>query len=780
MGETNPLTRLTSGPGYIGSSVRRREDDRMLGGKGQFLADHAVGSYHVAFVRSSQAHARIIGIDTSQADQMPGVLGVFVAEDLGLAETPIPELTTPDPAFASATSCVLAEQRLPILASDRVYYVGHPIAVLIAEDRYRAEDALEAVEVEYEPLPPLTDPLAALDPAAPVLFDHLGGNEAARTEFSFGDPDRAFADAHCVVEGTYRMNRHGAVPLECRGVAAQFDPRRQRVDVLTSTQVPHMVRNAICAVTGWSAEDVKVAVPDVGGGFGTKANVYGEEIVLAVLARHTGHKLIWVEDRQEHLVASAQARDQVHRTWLAVDEDGRILAWADDFVVDIGAGSLWVAGIVANTAIHLLGPYRIPAVHIKGRAALTNKTLVAQYRGAGRPEATFALERSLDAAARRVGLSTDEIRSRNLLTADDLPYQRPIPYRDGVPIVYDGGDYRACLDSVLTSLPRSEVTQCSAMYPDYRIGYGLSSYLEATGRGPHETARLRLLPNGRFEVTTGAASAGQGHETTFAQVAADALAVPLDRVRYLASDTERLPDGVGTFASRSAILAGSAVHQAAGELIEIACERARKILGAKAIRYAEGAFHADGHAIGWDELAAAQRLGGEDEGGAVLDVYTVFRVSTVTWTMGVHAVILGVHRRSGLVKVLRYAVSHEGGREINPSVVEGQIIGGVAQGIGGALFEQWAYSEAGEPQSTTFAAYHLPLTTDVPRVRVKHLYVGSPSNPIGVRGAGESGAIAVYAAVAGAVDDAMGGEFHVEHTPITTGDLCRALESVVS
>lgn len=773
------MTAVTSGPGYIGTSVRRREDDRMLGGKGRFLADHAAGAYHVAFVRSTEAHARIVNVDTTLAEQMPGVLGVYVAEDLGLTDTPIPELTTPDPTFSAATSCVFADQRLPILATDRVYYVGHPVAVLIAEDRYRAEDAVEAVEIEYEPLPPVTDPLAALDPASPVLFDHLDSNEAAQIEYSFGDPDQIFA-AHRVVEGTYRMNRHGAVPLECRGVTAQFDARRQRVDLSTSTQVPHMVRNAICAVTGWPREDIKVSVPDVGGGFGTKANVYAEEIVLPVLSRHTGHKLIWLEDRQEHLVASAQGRDQVHRTRLAFDDDGRILAWADDFVVDIGAGSLWVAGIVANTAIHLLGPYRIPAVHIKGRAALTNKTLVAQYRGAGRPEATFALERSLDAAARQLGLSTDVIRRRNLLTSDDLPYPRPIPYRDGVPIVYDGGDYRACLDSVLASLPPGEVTRCAAAYPDYRIGYGLSSYLEATGRGPHETARLRLLPNGHFEVTAGAASAGQGHETTFAQVTADALAVPMDRVHYVASDTERLPDGVGTFASRSAVLAGSAVHQAALELIDLACARARIMLGSEGIRYADGAFHTRDRSIDWEGLAAAQRVGGDREGGGALDVNTVFRVSTVTWTMGVHAVILGVHRRTGLLKVLRYAVSHEGGREINPRIVEGQIIGGVAQGLGGALFEQWSYSEAGEPQSTTFAAYHLPLTTDVPRVIVEHLHVDTPCNPIGVRGAGESGTIAVYAAVASAVDDALGGAIHVDSTPIATGELCRALDRVAS
>lgn len=751
----------------------------MLGGAGRFLADRAAGAKHVVFVRSTQAHARIMKVDATEAERMPGVHGVFLAEDLGLAGAPIPSLTTPDPDFTAATSLVLAGQRLSILASDLVHYVGQPIAVVMADDRYVAEDAAERVEVDYAPLPVVIDPEKALEPASPVLFEHLPGNEAARLEYSFGDPDTAFAAAHRVVEGTYRMARHGAVPLECRGVLAYFDDRR-RVDVVTSTQVPHMVRDAICAVTGWTREDVVVSVPDVGGGFGTKANVYGEEIVLAVLARHTGLRVIWIEDRQEHLVASAQARDQVHRARLAVDAEGRILAWADDFLVDIGAGSLWVAGIIANTAIHLLGPYRIPAVDIRGRAALTNKTLVAQYRGAGRPEATFALERCLDAAARAIDMPVDEIRRRNLLTADDMPYTRPIPYRDGVPIAYDGGDYRACLESVIGALPVAEVDVCAAEHPDYRIGYGLSSYLEATGRGPHETARVRLLPNGLFEVTAGAASAGQGHETVFAQVAAEALAVPVEQVRYRPADTARLPEGVGTFASRSAILAGSAVHQACGELIALTSARAAELMGGQHCGYANGRFTADGAALGWAEVAAAGRVGGAYEGGPALDVTAVYRVNTVTWTMGVHAAIVGVHRRTGMVKVLRYAVSHEGGREINPRIVEGQIIGGVAQGIGGALFEAWRYSDTGEPTSTTFAAYHLPLTTDVPNIAVKHLHVDTPANPIGVRGAGESGTIAVYSAVASAVDDAVGGGFHVHSTPIATGELCRVLAGVAS
>ncbi|UGT76756.1 xanthine dehydrogenase family protein molybdopterin-binding subunit [Mycolicibacterium smegmatis] len=777
------MTSNANGRGLIGSSVRRREDDRMLGGRGHFVADLSAGAHHVVFLRSTEPHADITRIDTAAATRMPGVIGVFTADDLGMAGACIPSLTTPDESFTAATSLELAEQRLPVIASDRVYFVGQPVAAVIAEDRYRAEDAAEAIEVDYVSRPAVADPAEALQPRSPVLFDHLDSNAAARIHFAFGDPESAFTRAAAVVSGTYRMNRHGAVPLECRGVIADFDVRRQRVEITTSTQVPHMVRNAICAVTGWSQADVVVSVPDVGGGFGTKANVYAEEILLARLARETRRRLIWVEDRQEHLVASAQGRDQIHHTRLAVDEQGRILAWADDFVVDIGAGSLWVAGIVANTAIHLLGPYRVPAAEISGRAALTNKTLVAQYRGAGRPEATFALERSLDAAARELGLSGVEIRRRNLLTSDDLPYPRPIPYRDGVPIEYDGGDYRACLESVLEALPRDEIARCAAEHPQYRIGYGLSSYLEATGRGPHETARIRLSPDGRFEVTAGAASAGQGHETVFAQVAAEALAVPMEQVIYTPGDTEWLPEGVGTFASRSAVLAGSAVHRAARELVGSAIDRVARLIGADPddVQYRDGCFSVGGRpALDWADLVRAAGVGGALETGGMLDVSAVHRVSTVTWTMGVHAAIVGVHRRTGIVKVLRYAVSHEGGREIIPQIVEGQIIGGVAQGIGGTLFERWAYSEAGQPQSTTFAAYHLPLTTDVPRVRVRHLHVDTPANPLGVRGVGESGTIAVYAAVASAVDDALDGRVHIDTTPIATGDLCRVLARTAS
>lgn len=770
----------------VGTSVARREDARLLRGRGEFVADLAAGAHHVAFVRSPHAHARIERIDISAALEMPGVIGVFTGADLEMVSTRLPSLTTPDPDFVTATDFSMVEQRLELLPTEVVHHAGQALVAVVAEDRYLAEDAVEAVVVDLSPLPAIVDAEAALNAQAPVLHPHLPDNEAARITVRFRDcvhlPNPG-ADAPATagppiatpgattVEDTYRVGRHGAVPLETRGVLAR--PERDKVTVWTSTQIPHLVRQAICATTGWSTDEVRMKMPDVGGGFGTKANVYVEEVLIPYLARRTGRALAWIEDRQEHLTSSAQGRDQVHRTRLTVDESGRIVHFVDDFVLDIGAGSLWVAGIVANTAIHLMGPYRVPSADIRGRAAFTNKTVVAQYRGAGRPEAAFALERCLDRAAAQLGLSPVEIRRRNLLTAADLPYPRPVPYRDGVPIVYDGADYVACLDAALEMLPRSSVEELAATRPNAVLGHAVASYLEATGRGPYETARVRHTAGNLFEVTTGAASAGQSHETTFAQVAADALEVELDQVRYLAIDTDTLPHGVGTFASRSAVLAGSAARQACRSLVDRARERAARLLETHVaeVIYKEGRFSSAVGEIDWEDLARACAPSGPLADEPPLDAVATYRPTTVTWTMGVHAAVVAVDRSTGWVEVLRYAVAHEGGHELNPQVVEGQVHGGVAQGIGGSLFEEFAYADDGQPRSTTFADYLLPSTADVPVVDVRHLAVDTPVNPLGVRGVGESGAIAAYPVLAAAVDDAVGGGWHQRSTPIRSAPL---------
>ncbi len=758
----------------MGRSVDRREDERLLHGRGTFVADLVdAGTAAIAFVRSIQANALIERIDTAGAAALPGVYAVFTGADLALG--PLPTLHVPHPEFAAATGFSMVDPRLACLSADRVSYVGQPVVAVVARDRHTAEDAAELVQVDYLQRPAVMDAAAALSPSAPVVHPHLESNEAARIGYSFGDPDAALAQAAVVVERALRIGRHAAMPMECRGVLAKPTPDG-RFDVVTSTQIPHRVREGICAATGIEQDRVRVRLVDVGGGFGGKANVYAEEAVVLAIAARLGRPVAWLEDRSEHLVSAAHGRDQTHRCQLAVDGDGRILALADEFVIDVGAGSLWTAGIMANTAIHLLGPYRMPAARISGRAAFTTKTIVAQYRGAGRPEACFALERCLDAAAAALGISGIEIRRRNLLTASDLPYARPLPYRDGVPIRYDGKDYLAVLDAALDLVPAQTIAQEAAAHPDLLIGHGVVNYIEATGRGPFEMAGVQLLDSGRFAVGAGSASAGQSHETVWAQIAADVLGVGPDRIDVTTGDTDVVPEGIGTFASRSAVVAGSAIHNAAGEMIEHARELVAKELDCapEQIVFDRGQFRSlvDGRTVSWDGLTTALRDGGRLDGAPWPGALHRYQPPTVTWTMGSHSVLVGVDPDTGLVQVLRYGVAHEGGLEINPAVVLGQIQGGVAQGLGGALLEDLVYSESGQPEVTTLADYPLIGPVETPDVLVRHLYAPTDSNPLGIRGAGESGTIAVYAAIACAVDDALdhaGGG--VVCTPITPRDV---------
>jgi carbon-monoxide dehydrogenase large subunit len=762
---------------FVGTSVPRREDDRLLRGRGRFVADLVrTGTLHVAFLRSTSSHARI-EVRAEEARSHPDVVLVLTGTELAERVGSLPALHRPDEAFVQAGSFVMAETGMPVLAVDRVRYVGEPVVAVVASTRAVAEDALELIEVDYEALPVVTGATAALADGAPLVHESAPGNLAAALQFQAGDVDAAAATAAVTVAESYRMGRHSGIPLECRGVVAGYDHRRRRVELWTSSQVPHLVRRLVCAATGWRTDELRVAVPEVGGGFGPKANVYNEEVVLAVAARLLQREVAWIEDRAEHMVAAAQARDQLHSTRLSVDEDGRILAWEDEYLVDVGAHSLWTGGIIANTALHSLGAYRIPAFRLSGRAAYTNKTPVAQYRGAGRPEACFALERSLDAAARELGISPVEIRRRNLLDSGDLPHERPMPYRDGVPIVYDGADYLSCLEACVDALGPDAVDAVRAEHPDRLVGYGVATYVEATGRGPYESASVRLTPSGTFVVAAGSASAGQSHETTLAQVAADALCTDLGCVVALEGDTDVIAEGIGTFASRSAVLAGSAVHLAAGDLVRRARELVARLVGGSVdqVTPAPGGFRTgDGRHVSWAELAAALAPGGRLQDEPPLEATHRFSPPTVTWTMGAHAAVVTVDPDTGICTVVRYAVAHETGESIHPQVVEGQIVGGVAQGIGGALLEEFRYTDEGQPVSVTFADYLLPGMLEVPKVTAVHLHAGTDRNPLGIKGVGESGTIPVYAVVAGAIDDALGsGAPRMTATPMTP-DVIRA------
>jgi carbon-monoxide dehydrogenase large subunit len=539
--------------------------------------------------------------------------------------------------------------------------------------------------------------------------------------------------------------------IECRGVYA-VPGSDGRLTVWSSTQVPFLVKGALCAATGWAEDRVRVRSPEVGGGFGPKAVVYVEELVVPYLADRLGRAVTWIEDRYENLVSAAQARDNVHRTRLTVDADGRILAWEDDYVVDLGANNLWMVGVVANTALHSLGAYRIPAIRISGTGVFSNKTPTSQYRGAGRPEATFALERSLDRAARRLGVGPAKLRELNILGRDDLPHAQQLPYRDGVPIVYDGADYAQVLQDALALVPESEVAALKAAAPAHvRVGFGVCTYVEATARGPAEpeTARVRLGADGRFDVWVGTGPSGQAHATVFAQVAADTLGVELDRVSVHTGDTDGVPQGLGSFASRSAVIAGSAIRLACTDLIEQAAALAAP-------------------PVAWGEIAA--------RAGAPLETTRTFAPRTVTWTMGAHVAVVGVDVGTGGVEVLRYGVAHEAGPSLNPRVVDGQVRGAVAQGIGGALLEHVDHDAAGQPLSATLADYLVPEPTGVPPIRLAHREVHSESNPLGIRGVGESGIIGGGAVIAGAIEDALA-EFDVavDRTPITAEYLLAAL-----
>ncbi|MPZ29246.1 MAG: molybdopterin-dependent oxidoreductase, partial [Micromonosporaceae bacterium] len=737
-----------------------------------FLADLVGGALQFAFARSTRASASIVDIDLTRAFASPGVVSVLDGRTFARMAGPLEPIYLPNPRFVAATGFRTAPLRVDAIAVDQVRYVGEPVAVVVATDRYLAEDAAERVEVEYRDLPGVFTAADALADGAPLVRPDCARNVAASLRFAKG----VVPDGPVVVEGEYRMGRHSGVPLETRGVIAEFDLDSATVHLITSSQIPHLVRTALCRAAGWPRSDLRVSVPDVGGGFGTKANIYGEELVGCVLARYLRRRVAWVEDRAEHLVATAHSRDRRHTNRLMLDHDGRILGYTDDFVVDLGAHNFWLGGVTANSAIHGLGPYRIPAFDVTGRAVLTNKTPTTQYRGAGRPEACFAMERLLDRAASVLGLSRVEIRRRNLITAAELPYQVGALYHDGQPIVYDGGDYLRLLDRCVAEVRRIDLDSVSRkeLRDGERLGTGYAMFAEGTGLGPYEVGRVALLASGRFEVSSGAASSGQGHETTLAQVAADELLVPLEAMRVTRADTGVTEDGIGSYASRSAANAGPAVAAAAGELVAEAKQALGRLYGAHwragDVRLDEfGFFHPESDTkLTWQELALA--LAGERQGEAgaapVLERVHTWRPDTVTWTAGAHAAVVAVDEATSFARVLRYVGVDEGGRSLHPSMVEGQVMGGVAQAIGGALFERFEFDRSGQPLTTTLMDYPLPVTTDVPRIQLAHVEVPSTMNPLGVRGVGESGIIPGYAAIASAADDATGGRTHLDSTPL--------------
>jgi len=766
------------GAKYFGAAVKRREDPRFLRGEARYVDDvQLAGMLHAAFVRSPHAHARITRIRTAAAKALPGVAAVFTFADLERWMKPLPLFGTPPPGLAAAIDFEIRQAPQFALCRDRARHVGEIVAMVVAESRALAEDAAELVQVEWAPLPPVADMVAAAAPGAPLVHPEWATNVGVAFTHAIGDPDAAFARAAVVVSETFRIQRYVGMPLECRGVVAAWDRRDGTLTTWNSTQVSHFVQQGLVTTFGLPPHKIRVIAPDLGGGFGTKASGYPEDSLVPAAAVALGRPVKWVEDRREHMSGSAHARHQTHAISLAASRDGTILGLRDRISLDLGAYNVWGIVLPYNTVAHLIGPHRIKNMRVDFQAVVTNKTPNAPYRGAGRPETVFAMDRAVDCLARELGMDPAEIRRRNYIRADELPYDFGMPYRDGNPLVYDTGDFPQALEKALAAAGYAEFRREQERLRARGVhrGIGISGYVEGTAIGPYEGATVKLDLAGRVLVATGAVNSGQGHETSFAQVAADALGVPLEWVTVIGGDTAAVPFGVGTFASRSAVTAGNSIADACREV------RTKLVRAAAALLEAapEDVEIEDGRALVRGSPQKALDLARVVQASIPtfakpgvappdFEASAYHHVPTVTYASAVHVAQVEVDVGTGAVKLLRYVVAHDCGKVINPIIVEGQVHGGVAQGIGGALFEDMAYDERGQLLTGSLMDYAIPKADDLPPIETVHLEFPSPRNPLGVKGLGEGGAISPPAAIANAVEDALAPfGVRVTATPVT-------------
>ncbi|MFE5021765.1 xanthine dehydrogenase family protein molybdopterin-binding subunit [Streptomyces sp. NPDC056656] len=770
----------------IGRSVARREDPRLLTGRGRFVDDIALpGMLHAQFVRSTVAHAEIASVDLSAVRDVPGVVAAFTAEDLDLTDITA-ELGRPLSEFVPTS--------MPVLARDRVRYVGEPLAIVVARDAYAVEDGLEAAKVRYTVRPPVTCEDEALAAGAPLVHEEAAHNTLVDVSlFATDGIDDVFDTAACVVRVESRTGRQNALPLETRGAVAHWDDREEQLVLNTCTQVPHQVRTVASRCLRLDERAVRVVVPDMGGGFGQKCVVGREEIAAAAAALRLRKPVKWIEDRKDALSASFLAREQHYDVRAAFAADGTILGLDADVVCDMGAYSCYpfTAGIEPLMAsAEMPGVYRVPAYRVRGRAVTTNKAPTAPYRGVSRPQYVMVMERLFERAARELGLDAVEIRRRNVITE--------FPYTGVNNITYDPGSYLESLN-LCERLVKDEgwyEKQAAASAEGRYLGIGYSCFSERTGYGStafaqrkmqvvpgFDMSEVRMDTSGAVTVTTGTMSHGQSHETTLAQIVADELGLDIAKVRLHQGDTDRVVYGFGTFASRSVTIGGSAVRLAAARL----GEKLRRIAAARwevdpaEVEVASGGVRrADGTALSYEELAdiaylRAHLLPRDIEPGlsatATFDVFNDGTFSNAT-----HAAVVELHQGTGQVEILRYICVEDCGVAINPQVVEGQARGGIAQGIAGALFEQVTYDAQGEPSATSFMDYKVPTAHEIPDVLIHHLETPCTFNETGAKGAGEGGTIGAPAAVVNAVNDALRPtRVELDDTPITPETVHRAL-----
>jgi aerobic carbon-monoxide dehydrogenase large subunit len=763
----------------IGARIPRNEDPRLLQGLGCFVDDlNPPGTLHAASLRSPHAHARIVRIDTTAARRVPGVRLVVTAADLG-------ELNQPTPLLIPHPTLTHGRTQRP-LADDEVRYVGEVVAFVVADSRYIAEDALALIEVQYEPLPVVTDLASALSAGAPRVHADVPDNRAARFRQTVGDADGALARAPRVLRERLTIERSCGSPIEARGVLADWDARRRVLKVWDSTQAPLPIKNGLAGLFGLPEFNVEVVAPDVGGGFGTKIMLfYPEEILVPHAAITLGRPVKWTEDRREHLIAANQERGQIHDVEVGFDETGRILGLRDRFAHDTGAYTPYGIVVPIITSSQLPGPYRLPNYTVDFEVAYTNKVAVSPYRGAGRPHGAFVMERTIGLIARELGLEPAEVRRRNFVQPDEFPWDVGLTFQDGAPTRYDSGDYPAGLAMAVEMIGAADFRrrQAEARRAGRYLGLGLGCYVEGTGIGPYEGAHVRVEPSGKVLVATGLTTQGQGHGTTFAQIAADAIGCSPADVSVVTGDTTKFNWGAGTYASRGLVTSGNAIHRAAMAVrekvlrlaagllevsphdLELADGRAR-VRGVPGKELTLGALAAVAnpirYAYGKGAAEAALRLVKPREGAVMredeepgLEARGYYAPPQSTFASGCHAAIVEVDVDTGNLTILKYVVQHDCGTLVNPTIVEGQIRGGVAQGVGGSFYERIVYDDAGQPLTTTFMDFLMPTALEIPEIEIGHIETPSPLNALGIKGVGEAGAIPVPALVAEAIDDAL-------------------------
>ena len=766
----------------FGEPVQRNADPGLLRGEGAFIDDISLpGALHAAFVRSAHARAKIRSIDISAAEASPDVVAVYTAETIGALDVELPMLI-PHPCIASG-----GKTQRPLARGD-VFYAGQCIAMVVAVDRYAAEDACATIEVEYEPLPVELDLEKAIADAAPLVHDDIPNNIAAHFVQESGDAEAAFAAAEHITTVRVRLERSTAAPMECRAIAARWDGVSGELTVWDSTQATISVRGGLASLFDIDEDRIRVIAPNVGGGFGQKIMMFHpDEILVPYAAMQLDRPVKYIEDRVENFIGASQERAQIHEIALAAKKDGTVLGLRDSFIHDTGAFIPYGIAIAQVASTSIAGPYRIPDIWVEMTLVYTPCVQVTPYRGCGRPQACFAIERALDQLADELGIDRIEIRRRNFIGPDEFPYKRDgLLFADGLAVNYDSGEYGKALDLITgtVDLAAFRREQEEARAQGRYLGFGLGFYVEGTGLGPYEGGHVKIHPiTGKVYVTTGLTSQGQGHETVFAQIAADQVGCDVKDVIFVEGDTQAHEWGVATFASRAAVVSGNAIHKAAVKVrtrivraaanmletdedsIELRDGRAWIVDGNRSVSLAEIATASNPLRYAFNEASqtATQFAPASTHDGPPLaegqapgiEETDYFSPPHATWAYGVHAAIVEFFPDICSMEIRRYLCIHDCGNMINPMIVEGQVMGGIGQGIGGAFYERCAFDENGTPLAANFMDFLMPYATEVPDAEILHMETPSPLNPLGIKGVGEAGTIPVSQVVASAMEDAL-------------------------